>query len=229
MKRHSAELSDTRIAFNFEDVQERCDTYKQGIKEQCRQMVLDADNEAARIREKAQKEGHSEGYRNGLRQAEEEIERKSQEHAEKLVEQRLSTVIPAVTELLDDLVHARSQFQADWEVELVSLSVAIASRIVKGRLEREPEAMLGLVRDLIQLSVGRASVELRLNPIDLSSLGERVRAAVAESARGMKVHLVADESVTAGGSIVITDHGQIDARVETILGRISDELLDGIR
>jgi flagellar assembly protein FliH len=45
----------------------------------------------------------------------------------------------------------------------------------------------------------------------------------------MKVHLVADESVTAGGSIVITDHGQIDARVETILGRISDELLDGIR
>ena len=45
----------------------------------------------------------------------------------------------------------------------------------------------------------------------------------------MDVRLVADETVTPGGSIVVTDHGQIDARVETILGRISDELLDGIR
>ena len=229
MKRHSGGLSDTRIAFNFEDVQERCESYKASVKEQCRQMVLEADNEAAQIRAQAEKQGHSEGYRNGLRQAEEEIERKSQQRADQLVEQRLSTVLPAVTELLNDLVYARSQFQADWEAELVALSVAIASRIVKGRLERQPEAMLGLVKETVQLAVGRSSVELRLNPHDLEALGERVQATVKESARGMEVRLVADKEVSPGGTIVITDHGQIDARIETILDRISGELLDGIQ
>ena len=114
------------VAFNFEDIQSRCDTYKDQISSECRELIQNATQQAQEIRKKAQAEGHSKGYRNGLKQAETEITERSKELADQMVEQRLSTVLPAVSKLLDEIVSARSHCQAEWESELVDLSTGIA-------------------------------------------------------------------------------------------------------
>ena len=228
MKRHVTAEKAGYVAFNFEDVQQRCEQYKNQVREECRELVREATADAEVIREKAQSEGHSEGYRNGLRQAEQEIEQRSRQLADELVEQRLSTVLPAVSGLLDEVVSARSRCQAEWERELVELSVAIAEKLIKRRLEVDPGTVTGIVQDAVQLAVGRTSLELRLSPEDLESLGDRVRGAVQENARGMEVRLLGDETVTPGGCLVVTEHGEIDARIETMLTRITQELLEGI-
>ena len=88
--------------------------------------------------------------------------------------------------------------------------------------------MIGVVQEAVQLAVGKTSLELRLNPRDLEALGDRVRVAVRESARGIEVKLLGDDKVSPGGCIVMTEHGEIDAQIETLLTRISDELLEGI-
>ena len=103
MKRHLATEVSPHVAFNFEDIQSRCDTYKAQISSECRDLIANATAEAVTIRKRAQSEGHSEGYRNGLKQAETEIAEKSQQLADEMVEQRLSTVLPAVKELLDGI------------------------------------------------------------------------------------------------------------------------------
>ena len=71
-------------------------------------------------------------------------------------------------------------------------------------------------------------MELRLNPGDLEALGDRVRVAVQKNTRGIEIKLIGDDKVSAGGCIVVTEHGEIDAQIETMLTRISDELLEGI-
>lgn len=228
MKRHSAVGQAPPVVYNFEDIQNRCETYKKQVSDECRALIEEATREADVIRRKAQTEGQSEGYRNGLKQAETEIAERSQQLADDLVEQRLSTVLPAVSQLLDEIVSARSQCQAEWESELVDLSTGIASRLIRRTLEVAPEAMIGPVKEAVQLAVGKTSLELRLNPGDLEALGDRVRVAVKESARGIDVRLLSDDSVTPGGCMVTTEHGEIDARLETMLDRISEELLEGI-
>lgn len=228
MKRHTASGMPSSVAFNFEDIQSRCDTYKAQISVECRELIQNATKQAEEIRRKAQADGHSEGYRNGLKQAETEIAQRSQQLADELVEQRLSTVLPAVSQLLDEIVTARSQCQAEWERELVDLSTGIAEKLIRRTFEATPDAMTGLVQDAVQLAVGKTSLELRLNPRDLEALGDRVRVAVRESARGIEVKLLGDDKVSPGGCIVMTEHGEIDAQIETLLTRISDELLEGI-
>jgi flagellar assembly protein FliH len=228
MKRHAATGVPSSVAFNFEDIQSRCDTYKDQISRECRELIQNATQQAEEIRKKAQAEGHSEGYRNGLKQAETEIAERSQQLADQMVEQRLSTVLPAVSELLDEIVSARSQCQAEWERELVDLSTGIAAKLIRRTFEATPEAMAGVVQEAVQLAVGKTSLELRMNPVDLEALGDRVRVAVQESARGIEIKLLGDEKVSAGGCIVVTEHGEIDAQIETMLTRISDELLEGI-
>lgn len=228
MKRHAATGVPSSVAFNFEDIQSRCDTYKDQISSECRELIKQATQQADEIRKKVQAEGHSEGYRNGLKQAETEIAERSQQLADQMVEQRLSTVLPAVSQLLDEIVSARSQCQAEWEHELVDLSTGIAGKLIRKTFEATPEAMTVVVQEAVQLAVGKTSLELRLNPSDLEALGDRVRVAVQESARGIEIKLLGDDKVSAGGCIVVTEHGEIDAQIETMLTRISDELLEGI-
>ena len=217
------------VAFNFEDIQSRCDTYKAQISVECRELIQNATKQAEEIGKKAQSDGHSEGYRNGLKQAETEIAQRSQQLADEMVEQRLSTVLPAVSQLLDEIVTARSECQAEWERELVDLSTGIAGKLIRRTFESTPEAMVGVVQEAVQLAVGKTSLELRLNPGDLEALGDRVRVAVRESARGIDVKLLGDDKVSPGGCVVVTEHGEIDAQLETMLTRIADELLEGIQ
>lgn len=229
MKRHLATGVPSSVAFNFEDIQSRCDTYKAQISNECRELIQSATKQAEELRKKAQDEGHSEGYRNGLKQAETEIAERSQQLADQMVEQRLSTVLPAVSQLLDEIVTARSECQAEWERELVELSTGIAGKLIRQTFEATPEAMLSVVQDAVQLAVGKTSLELRLNPNDLEALGDRVRVAVQETARGIEIKLQSDDKVSAGGCVVVTEHGEIDAQLETMLTRISEELLEGVQ
>jgi flagellar assembly protein FliH len=41
-----------------------------------------------------------------------------------------------------------------------------------------------------------------------------------------EAEIIADKSLTRGGCVIETQHGQIDARIETILDRIVAELLE---
>ena len=74
--------------------------------------------------------------------------------------------------------------------------------------------MTEVVQEAVQLAVGKTSLELRLNPGDLEALGDRVRVAVQESARGIEIKLLGDDKVSAGGCIVVTEHGEIDAQID---------------
>ena len=228
MKRHSSTAAVQHVAFNYEDMKQRCDDYREKTRQECVQLLTDSRQQIEQEREQAAKAGHAEGYRNGLKQAEEEISQKAQQLANQLVEQRLQTVLPAASELLSELSTARQRCQADWEQELVGMSIAIAQRIIGNVRSAEPDRVINIAREAVALAVGKTSVELRLASSDLEALGDRVRTAVEQSAHNMTCRLVADDSVAPGGCIVVTENGHIDARIETMLDRIAAEMLEGV-
>jgi flagellar assembly protein FliH len=67
---------------------------------------------------------------------------------------------------------------------------------------------------------------MRLNPQDLAMLGEQGQQIVDTLSTCGEAAFVADETISRGGCLLETEHGVIDARVETQLERIASELLD---
>jgi flagellar assembly protein FliH len=228
MKRHGSAAAVQSVAFNYEDVKQRCDDYREQTRQECVRQLSEAREEAELQKKQAREAGHAEGYRNGLRQAEQEIQQKAQQLAEQLVEQRLQTVLPAVSKLLDGLSAARQECQAEWERELVGISIAVAQRVIGQTLRAEPDRVIDVVQEAVGLVVGKTSLELRLAPKDLESFGDRVRQVVEHASHGVSCRLVADDTVSPGGCIAVTESGRIDARIETMLDRIAAELLEGI-
>ena len=229
MKRHSEDQASARVAFNFEDVHVRCEEYKTQVKEECRQLVLKTQRQADEIRRRADSEGQNQGYRDGLARAESEIAEQTPQIANNLVEERLSTLVPAMSDILGELASARNQFRLDWETELVGVAVAIAEKIVRRSLQLQPDLALGVVEQAVELAMGSTSLQIQLNPNDLELLCDRIRGAVQDSSRGVEVRLIADADVSPGGCLIATDRGHIDARLETMLERISSELLEGLQ
>jgi flagellar assembly protein FliH len=228
MKRHSGDQTSARVAFNFEDVSIQCEQYKTQVKEECRQLVLKTQRQAVEIRNRAESEGQHEGYRNGLARAETEVAERIRLMANELVEQRLSTVVPAVSDMLGELASTRSQCRLDWETELVGTAVAIAEKIIQTSLQLRPDLAVGVVEETVKLAIGSTSMQIQLHPADLDSLGDRICGVVQDSSRGVEVRLIPNRDVSPGGCLITTDRGQIDGRLETMLERISSELLEGL-
>jgi len=228
MKRHTGAPTSARVAFDFEDVHVRCEEYKTQVKEECRQLVLESQRQADEIRTRAESEAQREGYRNGLARAETEVTERIRQLANSLVEERLSTVVPAVSDMLAELASARSKCRLEWEIELVGTAVAIAEKIIRRSLQLQPDLAVGVVEQAVELAMGSSSMQVQLHPADLDSLGDRIRGVVQDSSRGVELKLIPNSDVSPGGCLIATDRGQIDGRLEAMLERISSELLEGL-
>jgi flagellar biosynthesis/type III secretory pathway protein FliH len=84
-----------------------------------------------------------------------------------------------------------------------------------------------MVSAALQLSAGSRRVEVRLHPGDLELLtGDEALATSSGLSDLCDDLFVADPSLEPGDCQVRTTDGQVDARLETLLGRIATELLD---
>ncbi|HBN74806.1 MAG TPA: hypothetical protein DD473_03075, partial [Planctomycetaceae bacterium] len=55
--------------YNFEDLQVRCENYLESVRQQARQMLLDAQEEIEQLKQEAKAEGHQLGLQQGLQEA----------------------------------------------------------------------------------------------------------------------------------------------------------------
>ena len=84
-----------------------------------------------------------------------------------------------------------------------------------------------MVSAALQLSAGSRRVEVRLHPADLQLLTSDQALSTSSGLSTLSDELlVADETLERGDCLVQTTDGRIDARLETLLDRITTELLD---
>ncbi len=216
----------SKVVFNFEDLRQRGDQYVDAVREEIRRMLEQAEADAAKIRQEAREQGFAEGRQQGLRQADELIGKRAGELADQTSREKLATTLPAMQGVADALVVERDSWLAEWEATAVRLAAAIAGRIVRRRIEYEPEAVRDMIRSALQLAVGTAHIRIKLHPEDVALLGAHAAEVTRAMASCGEVEIVQDASIARGGCLVETRHGAIDARVETLLDRIAAELLE---
>lgn len=173
-------------------------------------MIADAETEAAKIkqraqkvlneveavREKARKEGFAAGESKGLSQ---------------------------VTEKLVKLEAIKEKFYRETEKDIVKLVVAIAEKVIGKIVEDRPDVIRDVVRQALERSIGDR-ITVRINPDDYKTLVKENVEFRDVLDRTKRLHFKEDDTIAKGGCVVETEVGTIDAQIETQLDAIRKAL-----
>jgi flagellar assembly protein FliH len=198
------------VAFNFDDMATQAKTYLEKVRAEAVKIVAKAQKDADGLRKRAEQEG---------RQA-------AMQAVDQMVQKQLATVLPGLRQAVADIQHAKQAWLTHWEASGVHLAAAIAKRIIRNELTRQPEITLSLVREALELAAGSTEVRLHLNPDDHRALGKSVQVLIQEMSGMGSPEVVADPAVTRGGCRVETRFGTIDQQFEAQLARIEEELTE---
>jgi flagellar assembly protein FliH len=204
------------VAFNFDDMAVRAEQYLKRVRAQAARIVREARNDAERIREQAE----AEGRRIGEAQVEQTVARQ--------LASELATLLPALRNVVEDILHAKQAWLTHWEKSTVHLAAAIAERLIRRELSQTPKITLTLVREALELAAGSSQVRIHMNPADRETLGPQVETLIKELSALASSELIADPQVSPGGCRVETRFGVIDQQFEAQLARIREELTSDV-
>lgn len=218
----------TKVAFNYEDLRQRCDTYIEQIRAQAKQILTDAQIQAEEVRRRAEQQGREEGLIAGREQGLKDQQAAIDAAAEQKAVTQLKTTLPAIAAAVDALKIERNRWLTTWQNTAIHLSVAIAEKLLHRELSQRPELVKEAVIEALELAAGNPQIQLRMNPQDVEHLGSWCEEIVSTMSPAGAAEIVADPTISAGGCVVETKHGKIDAQVETKLSRIASELLEDV-
>lgn len=149
--------------------------------------------------EEARNAGYAQGYRDGL---------EALEAAKRAFAQQMGAQLGQLVAAFDAQTQALDARLAD---TLVQAAVTLARQVVRSEITHRPELVVQVAQDAIGAVILSARhLRLRLNPADLPL----VEAGCAELLKARGVLLQGDITLAAGGCLVESDLGQVDARIE---------------
>jgi flagellar assembly protein FliH len=184
--------------------------FLEGARRQGAELVAVAREQAEAIAANAHEQGFAAGYAAGSAQA---------EHAAAALVAQAEAVASEVTRHRDEVLAAS-------ERELVQLAVGIAEKILQRAFEVEPERVVDVLRGALRKTYLREGLTVLCHPDDLqrlSAAGLELSAAVGSL---KNLELVGDRRIAAGGVIVRTPAGDVDATITSQLDRLSGLLFD---
>jgi flagellar assembly protein FliH len=200
------------VAFSFADMRGQADDYLETVRREAAKIVQQAHRQAEQIRRDAEVAGRQ--------AAEAAVERILDEK----VARRMDTLIPALQQLTKQINDAKGELQSHWERSAVHVAAAIAQRIIRKEIERDPQITLHTIADALRLAAGATEITVRINPDDYENLGPQITRLAETLCQLAPSDVVADPEVSAGGCRVVTKFGEIDQRIEAQLRRIEEDL-----
>ena len=162
-----------------------------------------------RIEREAYQRGFAEGQAVGKNQAAAEI----------------GPVIERLSRSLAELGSLRSRIRRDAEKDLLKLSIAVARRVLHRELTLDPESIEGLIKVALDKLQSRDACRIRVHPEQEAA----IRAALDRASNSSKMELIPDASLQPGDVLFETQHGTIDASIETQLREIERGFADRLQ
>ena len=213
------------VPFTMVDIERHAKNLILRAQQRAEQMIAAAQSEAETMREEAFATGKIEGRKEGT--AEGLTQGKQAGHQQALTEFRnqftqASTAFNAAATTIEQ---SRNQMEAEGLAEVVKLAISIARRITKRQAVLDPQVLIENLREAMKLVVKSADIRIAIHPGQRKILDDALPALQLQWPSLSHVSVIEDSSLQAGGCRVFSEHGQIDATIETQLDRIAAELL----
>lgn len=171
----------------------------QQAEEQAAQLLHRSLAEAERKAQQIKEEARQAGWQEGIHASESEAE-KIRDQARGVLQQAQEVYRKTLNKM---------------ESEIVDLAVDIAERVVMAQLSVEPQTVMQIAREAVEIVKNRPVVTIYVNDADLIIL-ENGRVLLLQGLPPkVELHLLVDNAVQPGGCRIETDQGQVDATLET--------------
>ena len=208
----------------FEEAKRQLDASQvdaQKARTQAQEVMSEAEKKAAEIIEKAEQseaatqkkaftEGFDAGREAGYNEGKTEVSR--------LIE-RLHTMI-------ERTMDKRQQILAETEQQIVDLVLLMTRKVVKVISENQRNVVTSNIIHALRKVKGRADVILRVNLADVGLTTEHTKNFLAAAENIKNITVVEDLGVDAGGCIIETDFGSVDARIASQLHELEQRILE---
>jgi flagellar assembly protein FliH len=135
-------------------------------------------------------------------------------------EKKIQALAAQMTGLMNMLAGLRSDLVAQYEKELMDLVFDICRKIIFCEISADSRVIRETVLQILQEAPGEKQITLRLHPKDLDAI-ETLKTRAGVSATDLnRVALLPDTSVSRGGCLLETPHGDMDAAIETRLKNV---------
>jgi flagellar assembly protein FliH len=134
-------------------------------------------------------------------------------------------VLEKLARSIEDLAQIRGRLRKQVEGDTIKLSLAIARRVLRRELAIDHDAMRGLVMAALEKLQAQEICRVRTNPAQAAA----VAACLREGASNAKVEVIPDGSLQPGGVVFETNHGNLDASVDSQLAEIERGLADHMK
>jgi type III secretion protein L len=126
---------------------------------------------------------------------------------------------------LADAWKQREDFLARHEAELVKLAIAVAKKVIRHSVEVDPGIVLQIAKEALRSVRSERRVTIKVNPSDEAALREQAGALKMLGVEVGELIVIGNPSIEAGGCIVESDVGIIDAQIGTQVASIEGALL----
>ncbi len=133
----------------------------------------------------------------------------------RLVQAMLSGFSRHRRELLDEL-----------QPHVARIAIEIAKRIVQRELRTDPGMVTRMVEAALEQVTAASTVRVRVHPLDAQTLEETLWEIVSAPDEAEALEIVPDGSIEAGGCVVESDRGIVDARLQTQFEEMQRSLLE---
>ena len=178
--------------------------------------VYSASAKARELLQKAQQEA-------------EEIVRKAKEQSDELrkngYDSGYQEGLADTTELMVKARMEHEQFLKNANRDVMDLAFKIAEKIIGKQLETEPETIIAIVKQAMQSVRASKQVTIRVHPDDAKLLRANEEELQEALGRQRMIDIMEDKKVHAGGCIIESEIGTVEAQLQTQLDRLKKILL----
>lgn len=136
----------------------------------------------------------------------------------------LSHELNLLRSLIDGIRKLSAGIYGMIETDIVELSLSIARKIVYEVAEKDREVVVNTVKEAIKKTTDRGTIKIKISPVDYEIMSKN-KSDLLQYFDGLKsISFDVDETIHPGGCMVETNHGEIDARIDSQFKIIEEEL-----
>ena len=156
----------------------------------------------AQAEERAYGKGFADGKQQGLKEGDEAAIAK------------IEPLMGALQQAIEQMQVIRKQTHQDIESEVVELALAIARKVICREIATGKQSVVAVAREALRQVEHPGKIKIKMNPDDLQAANEAGYEFSSLTENMKAVSVETETGISAGGCVIETDCGEIDARID---------------
>lgn len=187
----------------------------EATKRKAEQTLAQANLEKDNIFADAKKTGHQAGYEEGYVEGKENgFEAAHKDATENFLKEQ-QNLLSDLQKLLSEVDAERENLLISAERNLLDFAISLSSKLTFAIGKEYRESAIENAKRAIQLIGTKSNLNVRVHPDDIEAMEKFSKSMVKQIGESAVLNLLPDESMAPGGCMVMNEHSDIDARLET--------------